>query len=151
MKQSRYMVGERLGVSCLLLFSVKCGSPSFGPLSFCLPTSCLHSSHVLKWKWLTVTKNLAYYGTELITTVTSVWHPNKGPILKNILSIIYKFLYQARVFFRLGWKGLPKTNTLAYYEYWLFHLSPSLSSYATKISKIWKRPKCWWKILNRQK
>ncbi len=40
-------------------------------------------------------------------------------VIKLFLSVIYEFLYQARVFVRLGWKGLPGTNTLAYYEHTL--------------------------------
>jgi hypothetical protein len=32
------------------------------------------------------------------------------------MSIIYSFLYQARVFLRISWKRLPGSNTLAYYE-----------------------------------
>jgi hypothetical protein len=35
---------------------------------------------------------------------------------KTFLPIIDLFQYKARVFVRLGWKSLPGTNTLAYYE-----------------------------------
>jgi hypothetical protein len=31
-------------------------------------------------------------------------------------SVFYGFLYYARVFVKLDWKGLPRTNALAYYE-----------------------------------
>jgi hypothetical protein len=40
-----------------------------------------------------------------------------GPnVIKLFLSVIYEFLYKARVFVRLGWKILPMTNTLDYYK-----------------------------------
>ncbi len=42
--------------------------------------------------------------------------PCRGYCYKTFLSVIYGLLYQARVFVRLDWKGLPMTNTLAYYE-----------------------------------
>ncbi len=38
-----------------------------------------------------------------------------GQGYKTFLSVIYGFLYQARLFVRLGWKSLPRANTLAYY------------------------------------
>ncbi len=38
-------------------------------------------------------------------------------LIKLFLSVIYEFLNSARVFVRLGWKRLPGTNTLAYYEH----------------------------------
>ncbi len=34
----------------------------------------------------------------------------------KLLSLIYVFLYQARVFVRIGWKCLPSKNILAYCE-----------------------------------
>ncbi len=37
-------------------------------------------------------------------------------VIKLFLSEIYGFSYKARVFVMLYWKGLPRTNTLAYYE-----------------------------------
>jgi hypothetical protein len=37
-------------------------------------------------------------------------------VMKHFTAIIYEFLCQAKVFVRLGWKSLPDTNTLAYYE-----------------------------------
>ncbi len=37
-------------------------------------------------------------------------------VIKLFLSVIYGFLYLARVFVRLYWKSLPMTNTLAYYK-----------------------------------
>jgi hypothetical protein len=36
--------------------------------------------------------------------------------IKLFTSVIYQSSNLARVFVRLGWKGLPGTNTLAYYE-----------------------------------
>jgi hypothetical protein len=32
------------------------------------------------------------------------------------LTAVHRFLYQARVFVRLGWKVLPGTNATAYYK-----------------------------------
>jgi hypothetical protein len=40
----------------------------------------------------------------------------KAQYYKTIYSAIYEFLYQGRVFVRLGWKSLPGTNTLACYQ-----------------------------------
>jgi len=40
-------------------------------------------------------------------------------VIKLFLSVIYEFSYLAQVFVRLGWKSLPGTNTLAYYEIFL--------------------------------
>jgi hypothetical protein len=37
-------------------------------------------------------------------------------VIKLFWSVIYIFLYKARVFVRLGLKSLPRTNTVAYYE-----------------------------------
>jgi hypothetical protein len=37
-------------------------------------------------------------------------------MLNNFLSEINEFLYNAIVFFRIGWNSLPGTNTLAYYK-----------------------------------
>jgi hypothetical protein len=37
-------------------------------------------------------------------------------VIKLFLSMIYGFLYKARVFVGLGWKSLPGTNILASYE-----------------------------------
>jgi hypothetical protein len=37
-------------------------------------------------------------------------------VLKPYLTVIFKFLYSAGGFIRLGWKSLSGTNTLAYYE-----------------------------------
>jgi hypothetical protein len=42
----------------------------------------------------------------------------KGPIIKLITAVIYSFRNKLERLFlnpRLGWKGLPGTNTLAYY------------------------------------
>ncbi len=37
-----------------------------------------------------------------------------GPdFIKLFKAVNYKFLYQARVFVRIGWKSFPGTNTLA--------------------------------------
>jgi hypothetical protein len=41
---------------------------------------------------------------------------SRGQCYKTLLSVIYKFLHEARVFVRVGLKILPGTNTLAYYE-----------------------------------
>ncbi len=63
------------------------------------------------WKSLQGTNTLAY-----LTLMTkkkyniATW----GQCYKTFLSTIYEFLYQARVFIRLGWKSLQGTNTLAY-------------------------------------
>jgi hypothetical protein len=34
-------------------------------------------------------------------------------VIKLFLSVICKFLYKARVFVRIVWKGLPRMNTLS--------------------------------------
>ncbi len=39
-----------------------------------------------------------------------------GQCYKTFLSVIYGFLYYARVSVVLDWKSLPMTNTLAYYK-----------------------------------
>ncbi len=41
-------------------------------------------------------------------------------VITDFLSVIYIFSYLARMFVRLGWRSLTKTNTLAYYENPLF-------------------------------
>jgi hypothetical protein len=48
---------------------------------------------------MAVTNTLAYDDTETITAVKTF--TLQGPVLKN---------------YRLGWRGLPGTDTLAYYE-----------------------------------
>ncbi len=42
--------------------------------------------------------------------------PPGANVKKLFFSMIYGFLYQARVFVRLAQKSLQMTNTLAYYE-----------------------------------
>ncbi len=42
--------------------------------------------------------------------------PAGANVIKLFLSVIYRFSYKATVFVTLDWKGLPRTNTLAYYE-----------------------------------
>ncbi len=37
-------------------------------------------------------------------------------VINPFTAVIYKFLYKARVFVRIGWKSLSGTNTPAYYE-----------------------------------
>jgi hypothetical protein len=44
----------------------------------------------------------------------------RANVIKLSFFVIYEFSYQARVFVRLGWKSLPRTNTPAYYENWKF-------------------------------
>jgi hypothetical protein len=41
---------------------------------------------------------------------------SRGQCHKTFLSVVYKFLYLARVFVRLGCKSLPEGNTQAYYK-----------------------------------
>ncbi len=40
----------------------------------------------------------------------------RGQCYKTFLSVINRFSYYTRLFVRLGWKSLPRTNTLAYYK-----------------------------------
>jgi hypothetical protein len=50
---------------------------------------------------------------ELITAVKKFY--NRVPMAQSyklFSSIIYEFLFQARVFVRLSWKSLPRANTL---------------------------------------
>jgi hypothetical protein len=42
--------------------------------------------------------------------------PSRSQCYKTFLSVVYEFLYQARVFVRIVWKSLPRTNTLVYCE-----------------------------------
>jgi hypothetical protein len=37
-------------------------------------------------------------------------------VIKLFLFVTYRFSYKDTAFVRLGWKSLPWTNTLAYYE-----------------------------------
>ncbi len=52
------------------------------------------------------------YGQKLYTTLAT-----GADVIKHVLSVIYRFSHYARVFIRLGWKSLPSTNALAYYEH----------------------------------
>jgi hypothetical protein len=68
---------------------------------------------------MAVANTLAYYITATITAVKSFIVQTPGAcIITNITAVIYGFrndLECLSLNTRLGWKGLPGTNTLAYY------------------------------------
>jgi hypothetical protein len=71
-------------------------------------------------KPLNQTNTLAYYGlwTLRICNVFIVQAPGTG-IIKLIAAVIYGFRNKQECLslkIRLGWKGLPGTNTIAYYR-----------------------------------
>jgi hypothetical protein len=68
---------------------------------------------------LSETNTLANKKHRQITDVKSFVTLGPGAnVIKLILSAIYGFLYQARVFVILDWKSLPMTNTLTHNKHW---------------------------------
>jgi hypothetical protein len=69
---------------------------------------------------MAVANALAHYDTETITAVKSFIVECPGAcIIKLITAVIYGFRNKLECLSlnpRLGWKGLPGTNTLAYYR-----------------------------------
>ncbi len=66
-----------------------------------------------------VANSLAYYDTATMSAVKSFIVQTPGAcVIKLIMAAIYSFRNKLECLslnIRLGWKGLPGTNTLAYY------------------------------------
>ncbi len=90
------------------------GRPGFDSLP-------LEASPVLGlWPGPTSTNNLANSGEKCSATWLILMHFSKVQPGLNLIKLftvaVYEFWYWARVFVRLGWKSLPRTNALAYFE-----------------------------------
>jgi hypothetical protein len=71
----------------------------------------------LGWKGSPGTNILAYYKNMSITAIKCFITLAPGAdAIKRFISVIYEFFLYDRVFVRIGWKGLPGTNTLAFYK-----------------------------------
>jgi hypothetical protein len=55
-------------------------------------------------------------GPDIKKIITFALDFDHSPKLYNFLFVIYEFLYYTRVFVRLSWKSLLRTNTQTYYK-----------------------------------
>ncbi len=79
-------------------------------------TMALSTSIRLSWKSLPGTHRLANYKNSKASAIKNFITLVPGAKVMKLFSVMYGSLCKARVFVRLGWKSLPMTNTLAYYE-----------------------------------
>jgi hypothetical protein len=90
------------------------GIPAIKNLEATLVKSRTAPSTLPEWRSV-----LMRSGQKPILAAASTTSQSKEPLgqcYKTFLSVIYGFSYKDIVFVRLGWKSLPGTNTLAYYE-----------------------------------